>query len=186
VNIGQARAYGLLLGLQEIWPKYAEGLKPNHCILATRVAIEVGRYFGVTYEPMAVSIAVFNEAGWKLFQEGVESKDWPADAWSVGTPSDDTLTNGVWNGHLMISGSGVIADLNADQMSRPARNIVVPNWVALRPTEPPPWAHREDGTYIMLKPVPASHYRQARDWRTNYKLMTGDVIRQIKPMIGAN
>ena len=180
-------AFATLLALQEVWPDFAEDLQPNHCILVTRVAIEVGRYFGVDYEAMPVTIAVFNEAGWRLFREGVPNKDWPEEAWSVGTFCEDTFSDRSWNGHLIVSGPGVLADLNATQMSRPHRGIDLPNWISPTPDGEPPWTwSKDDGTHITIKPEQARHYRQSRDWRINYKSLTSEVIRLIKPMMGEN
>jgi hypothetical protein len=179
----------LLLALKDLWPEFTPDFNPNHCILATKVAIEVGRYFGVNFEPMPVSIAAFNQVGWEQFSQGIEVKDWPPEAWSVGVHSADTWNQegNRWDGHLIISGSGVLADLNADQLSRPERGITIENWVALRPDTPPPWNHtQEDGTHLVLSSTQATLYRQAKDWKTNYKPVTGEAIRILRKRLEVN
>ena len=176
----------VMYALHGTWPEVTKDkyLQENHCILATRTAIEVGRYFGVKLEPLPVSILLFNQPGWERFTQGIPVSDWPPEAWSVGTETNDEVTKTGWNGHLIISGGGMMLDLTANQMARSHRNIWAEPWILKTPDEEPPWVFRtDDDTTMILNPVEAKKYKGTKDWKVKHNQLAAESIRLIRPIL---
>lgn len=171
------------------WADMAPGLvKINHCILGTRVAIEVGDYFGFHWQPLAVNVAVFNQAGFDLFLQHIPVEDWPNEAYSLGVICENELGAKAWNGHVIVQASDYIFDMSGAQFHRPARGIPVDSpWVTPRPTGEEPWCFQRDGVSIVLWPRPdIDIYRRTKDWRTSYRPLAATLIRILKntPLCG--
>lgn len=135
-------------------------MAPNNCIAATRVTIEVLRFFDIICEPLAVTAMLFNKAFLDLGRalgRAPTAAEWEAHdgVWSVGIgaprqPGDPDVERG-WYGHLvaltapLALGSRMIVDASLDQGSRPQYGIVAPP-VALVPVGP---AFLEAGEYMI-------------------------------------
>lgn len=103
---------------------------PRSCVAATRIGIEVARYFGVTVEPLAVwGFAMTRDAyEWHL-EHGLAGES-PV-GWSVGLGGNGTgdverRDGRHWyDGHLIcrLPGLARIADLAVDQADRPEQGL---------------------------------------------------------------
>lgn len=100
--------------------------RPDCCIAATRIGIEVCKRFGIQGRPKPVTTL----AGCKSFldwQRGPETPP-PLDAFYLVTDTADR--SGGFPGHLVITGkvagSNFMLDLSASQLHRPAKKILVP------------------------------------------------------------
>jgi hypothetical protein len=172
--------------MAKLWPTVTDGLLPNHCILAARVAVEVGRYFGVPITERAVKVAVFNAKADALAKAGVPTADWPDDAWSVGVGPDDvrsSMSSG-YNGHVIAESESYVLDLSAGQFNRPTRDLVVTGPMVL-PRGPDPaecWVYGDErGQVLIYEPIPDRGYRDSPDWRdpSNWRDRAGRLIRTI-------
>lgn len=155
----------------------------NHCILAARVATEVGAYFGQLWSALPVDILLFNRRGLELAGEGVPVAQWPPDAWSVGCACDADPER--FSGHMIVAGTEHLMDLSAGQFARPERDIDIEAWVLPKPPEPWVFSDDERGTIMRLTPRPEHRaYRKAPDWhwrgRPANKELTAELIRRLR------
>jgi hypothetical protein len=171
----------LITYLLHRWPDIVgERYRINHCIMATRAAIEVGHYFGYTWHPLVVNIAVFNQAGFELFQQGIPFTDWPAEAHSVGVISQNTTTATGWDGHLLARAGDILIDLAGAQFDRPGKDIAIGPWTFKVEGEGP-WPGLRDGTHLIVWPQTGiTVYRRTRDWKTNFAEPAAQLIRELK------
>jgi hypothetical protein len=126
------------------------GLKPDSCIAATRVGLEVLRYFGISAEELPVGMMVFNGPMLALMHRlqrlpTVAEIEAEPGAWSVGVgvkpPGllEDNRTGG-WDGHLVILTEPFaddvrwLIDLSVDQASRPQYGILMPECILAEAT----------------------------------------------------
>jgi len=185
------RTAAVLFALHDAWPEVwpHEPYTKGACILATRTAIEVGRYFGVTLTAQPLSVVVLNPAAKAEYAQQRPIDEWPPEAWSVGTHCTDTVTATGWEGHLIVVGDGMMADLTAGQFDRPEKGIRCAPWVMPVPTQPPPWGFEfgeAPSTQMVMLPCEARAYRQSPDWRTNYRDLAAATIRRIRPVLEAS
>lgn len=105
--------------------------KPDCCINAARVGVEVLRRFGVKARPVSVELLLINRFGLQLMEAQVPVDQWPAHAHSIGiTPGADFAhREDGWPGHLMIEGDDWTIDLSARQFARPGKLIVDGPWM---------------------------------------------------------
>lgn len=128
------------------WEELAKEFNPDCCIAASRIGLDVLRYFGVHAEPIVVELLVVNAAfGRKLFEYSrTHTEQPPADvalSWqtdevggwailvgseqgavkfSVGTPG--------FGGHVVLLVEGRwLLDLSIQQANRPEKHINLPN-----------------------------------------------------------
>jgi hypothetical protein len=175
--------------LAELWPVVtAEGLKANHCILAARVAVEVGTYFGVPITERAACCLVANTKGWRLILAEVPVADWPDDAWSLGIDPRDPRNDGLngYAGHVIAESAHYLLDLSAAQFNRPERGLVIDEPMILPRPDPPDttetWTYGgPNGTVMVYAPLADRRYRRAPDWRdeANWKPECAALIRMI-------
>jgi hypothetical protein len=173
--------------LVEFWPVVTRpGLRPNHCILASRVAVEVGRYFGIPITERSTRCLVANARAWELLNQQIPVSEWPDDAWSVGVDPDDDRNRGTgYPGHVIAESEHYLIDLSAAQFSRPKRGLEFGPMFLPRPemdTEYWTYADSENGTVIVYSPQADRRYRNAPDWReeTNWKPEAAALIRLIR------
>jgi hypothetical protein len=165
-----------------LWPDLiAPGLGVNHCILAARVLVEVGAYFGFDWRAQAVDVVVANQAAWELIQTDVPVSEWPEEAWSTGCHHDLDLPGRGYNGHVVVLGDHLIMDMAAKQFSRPHRGLVVDGPI-VGTTDG--FEHgavfTDDETVVIYRPRDSLAYRDAPDWRTNYRIETAALIRALR------
>jgi len=128
--------------LREEVPAEIERWVPRHlagqagwgrCIQATRVGLEVLRYFGVEARPLVTLLITGNRA-WAEWMLDGSPQPMPDEAWAVGI--DDELHEGQrgFPGHLVIELDGQLLDLDAGFYARPERGIFVPPTVLVEMT----------------------------------------------------
>lgn len=166
------------------WPEIAEGLKPNHCIIAARVAVEVGRYFGIPIEARAVDAIAYNKSGGEMMTRGVPLDEWPEEAWSVG------IVKGIpgpgYDGHVIAESPRFILDLAAGQFNRPWRALDCPGPIVIeKPEEYDPAvvkATRGDTTIVYRSEVGGRRFMGAPDWRNelNFGVEAAALIRVLR------
>jgi len=114
-----------------VLPRY---FRPDSCMNATRVCIDVLQMFGIEARPMVVDFAAFNKKWWELMmqtggmpQSDADSEDWVAQGgWSLGIGGEETADG--WPHHLIAMAGNTVIDSAASQASRPAHGIYFP-WV---------------------------------------------------------
>jgi hypothetical protein len=181
---GRGRALSeqeLLDRIDELWPTISQAYRANACILITRTAIEVASYFGFRWHPLPVDLALFNKPGWEAYKAELPMPQWAPEAWSLGCVCKDELDADGWSGHLLVEGDGWVADLDARQFNRPAKNIELTNWALDTAGQEPPWTLRQGDLTFWLRPRPeVTAYRRAKDWRSSYQALAAQLIRLIK------
>lgn len=113
--------------------------RPDSCIAATRILVDVLTELHVPVRPLAVTVHIFNQAFVERSdQEGRlpsgpdELNCWLTEcgAWSIGLGEldpDSVPEPGRWNGHLAAVAWGhILVDLTVAQANRPAKNINLP------------------------------------------------------------
>lgn len=111
----------------------------NHCIAATAIALEVLRYFKISCEPLSVDVLVYNEAFtlWieKYPTESIEGNKAYLEMGAHHIMLNPHPASARWGGHLVISLSQSILDLNLDQFNRPDKGINFPSGAIIAPFE---------------------------------------------------
>ena len=175
----------LILGLlMDCEPHIAAAARfPNHCILATKIGLEVLNYFEIEATPLPVIIWLYNQAYADCADAGMKDANEFVShgAFSVGINKSNPGKE--WNGHLLIDlHNGDLLDLNFGQFSRPSKQIVVPVAAAFRD-----FTYGEPATYI----VNQSHvcitadptnviYKNSNDWKLKDTATIGKIITAIK------
>lgn len=163
--------------------------RPDCCIAATRIGIEVCKLFGIHGQPRAVTTV----AGCKSFADWLKTPEIPPppDAYYVITDIHDR--SGGFPGHLVItgkvSGNSFMLDLSAAQMHRPMKNILVPEPLTIQ--MPDVWPEGQaikvpleaDGILIYSHhPRPDISWHDSPDWtlvKPNTKTTFNAVVAQI-------
>jgi hypothetical protein len=157
----------------------------NSCILAARAGTAALHYFDVDAVEVAGDMVVFNELAHDLFCQDVPLREWPAEAWSVGTcegsPGDG------YAGHLIIQTDGHLLDLTAYQSHRPHKALLVPDSVIIAVDtvlEVPPWRawRTESVATFMFRATGDRSYRSAPDWRKG-RSQAGLLIRRMRELL---
>jgi hypothetical protein len=107
--------------------------RPDCCIAAAAILIDVLDYFRLTAKPLSVIATVFNpQMTERIEREGVPTReeaerDWfPRGCWALAVGTGDPEP-GKWPGHLVATlGERVLLDLTLDQADRPRRGIALP------------------------------------------------------------
>jgi hypothetical protein len=148
----------------------AAGLKPNACILATRLGVEALRYKGIRARAVPVRLNVFNKQAAELLQANVPNEQWTAEsgAWVVSIGHGAVNGDG-WNGHLVIiAQERYLVDLTAAQVQRLHRGIEAEAfWHEARDLAQgePIALGTEDGSLWLYEPDPENRsYLQAPAW----------------------
>ena len=188
----------LSTALCEGWQRVTEenGYLPNVCILATRVAIETLRYFGVQAQELPVGLAVLN-AEYVAWEQAGRPEPMPPTAHSIGVdpdadPTDERLaTMGGYMGHLVaLTTDNVMIDLTLSQVNRPQKGIELGPLIVEVPGD---FSTRKDWLYVLSnnrceiayqsRPDIGTAYKDTADWRSNHKRLVGPMIRYIKKEI---
>lgn len=153
-------------------------------MLAVRVAVEVGKRFGVGFEALPVDIAVMNGRARDLMRHAIPVSQWDVFALSVGAVCSE---NG-WTGHLIVGTDDLLCDVTAGQFANPDRHLHIGPWMLPRPPVDPPagagpaewltggqvqweWPLTEPGGGCMLisPHLEDRSYRQSADWQSNFR-----------------
>lgn len=156
------------------------------CVLATRVAIDVGAYFGVLVNPVPVQVVAYNAQ----FAEAVKSGD-PTFALQngghsvgigFGLPKGAPTPEGRWNGHLIATADGWFGDFAISQAERAAHLIFTGPAIVGPYSGAVMWdAQHDNGTTVEYKRTADQTYRQGPDWRDarRRRKITGLLIRSL-------
>jgi hypothetical protein len=161
------------------------------CILATRVAIETARYFGIQAVPLPVKLIAYNAdfarhvaAKFADVEDRTKPQTWGDSSWSVGIGYGKPYEPGKWDGHLIAVGTGCFADFSIQQAERPQYNIITGKALV------GPWhgeqmwkAENETGTVIeYYRLMNTGAWRNAPDWRDEKRRrkVVGQLIRAVR------
>lgn len=128
----------------------AAGLAVNHCILGTRVLIDVLDQLDIPTRVVPVECLVANQRAVPLIEAKVPVPDWPPEAWSVGATT--MSPGGGYPGHLILVADGpdgrVLVDSATRQFFRPQYGIMAPWTITAK--VPAAWPER-DGAAVVLR-----------------------------------
>jgi hypothetical protein len=165
--------------------------RPDCCIAATAIAIDVLRDFHVRAIPFPVKVMVFNKAfadiiqkQGLLFVDDAQKID-PA-AYSVGIGYTEGTTKG-YNGHLVALAGNVLIDLTLPQTNRPQHDIRVTPFVAPVADEflhgdKPFIVENQIGNLLVYTKSSNTDYLTSNDWKLKGRRqhIVQEIIRRIR------
>jgi hypothetical protein len=183
---------GLFLCLADILPEYLDrefSGRRDLCILATRIAVYVGEYYGLEVRPQACRVLLANEQAAAHFDEAEKAGlTWRDVDIRELFKVDGSHTVGIgfetptakWAGHLIATGGGYFADFTIGQGERLNKGIVTGRWIAGK-LAPYVMARNAEGTQARYWMFDDKGYRQAPDWK-DYRTSrhAGSVIRRVR------
>lgn len=183
--------------LSDYWNEHIQPeVLPNACILASRYATEVLSYFDIHNTVVSASVHACNDIMLDFMLTTGGTPPFPDDAWSVGVgipnASAQIKPSGTgWDGHAVVLTRSFFIDLTAPQLDRPQYDIVTGGSIVMPLSEIKTSPLSDKWGYIKL---PSGHYswtttgdaryKSTKDWRSTYKLFTGDAIRSLKKNFG--
>lgn len=140
--------------VRSAYPVIAGTFRPDCCLNASRVMIEVLRDFAIPARAVVVTVMAVN-AAWveqalALGRPPTVQELEPA-AWAIGINEPGPLEGEGWPGHVVVFARGRLIDMAAGNIARPARRIYSPAYVCS--TVPRGW---ENGIIAHEVPLPAS------------------------------
>lgn len=157
----------------------------NHCILATRCAIEVLKYFDVTVTALPVRLDVFNNKYVELYSSGAlktmnEEEMLASEAWALTTNGDKRESH--YAGHLVCDvGDSCIIDFNFGQLNRPAKNMEANPAAVFKNFDPSKVnIYTLPDFIVFYQAITDESYKTARDWKKPYRELIGQIIRRMK------
>jgi len=142
---------------------------PNHCVLATAVALDVLRACGEDAEPLACRVVLANaHATRAVVERGVPFAVAIATGGHILDTGEDSVVDGTWwRGHLMahLPARARLLDLNHSALSRPQHGLLMEPAVCL-PFRLPDATYRTragDRLEVVARPDDVA-WRAARDW----------------------
>lgn len=186
--------------LTDIWRQiYVPKLVPNACVLSSRVASEVLTYFGIQHDVVPVCAYAINEKMHEHWRNKTPISMWEDDAYSVGISPDAVLTNnGIdrrephgFEGHLIVITNNHLLDLSALQFHRPQHNIFVDGPILATKTavETVSFGEHElvriilEQGLLFYENLRTNKYLKSNDWRKNYRPITSNIIKKMRPEI---
>ncbi len=174
--------------------------RPDCCIAATAILIDVLDYFRLTARPLSVVATVYNPAmSERILRDGMPTleeaeRDWfPNGCYALAVGAGDPQP-GKWAGHLVANlADRVLLDLTLDQANRPQHQIVLPPFL-LAPLD---WeflqgeaylAGTGNGCRIVYETRPDDRsFERSNDWRSKKRRaeVVGAAIRRLKGSLGA-
>jgi hypothetical protein len=155
-------------------------LPSGHCILSTRVGLEVLAAFGVPATPVSVTVVAATTAWWAWWNAG-----------HVGAPPPYSVyvkqghgRPGRWPGHLVLQlADATLLDVDLRAFQRPAQGLMPP--VAARipqdATDRGLWTLTwSDGSVAYLVHPEDRSYRRAPDWTGNWRPYVGPAVRAVR------
>jgi hypothetical protein len=169
--------------------------RPDCCIAATAILIDVLDHFRLTAKPLSVIATVFNPAmSGRIEREGMPTleaaeRDWfPRGCYSLAVGVGDPQP-GKWPGHLVVNlGDQVLIDLTLDQADRTQHGIVLP--MPIVAPFPPDFLTGDgqmvglvNGCRVVYEARPADRsFERSNDWRSRKRrdAVVGAAIRLLK------
>jgi hypothetical protein len=141
-------------------------IKPNRCILATRVGCEVLRYFDVPHEPLVVNVKLVNAAMYAWGRDGYPGGAEAGKALGAHMIEvHESVPGPGWSGHLVIEVAGGIVDLDLQQFQRPAKAIDLPHAASFATSTAHDWVYEINGSHLWYIPRRGdTSFMRARDW----------------------
>ncbi len=169
--------------------------RPDCCIAATAILIDVLDYFRLTAWPLSVIATVYNPVMTeRILREGMPTleeaeRDWiPNGCYALAVGAGDPEP-GKWAGHLVANlADQVLIDLTLDQADRPQHGIVLPMpIIAPFPpeflTEDGQLAGLVNGCRVVYEARPSDRsFEHSNDWRSRKRrdAVVGAAIRRLK------
>ena len=159
---------------------------PNHCVLATAVALDVLRLCDEEAEPLACRVVVANAHASRAVERGVSVVVAIATGGHVlDTGAASTVDGMWWRGHLMayLPQRRRLLDLNHSALSRPAHGLEMEPAVCL-PFWPPDGMYRTrtgERLEVVARPDDLA-WRAAPDWTeaSRRRAMVAQLLRAVK------
>jgi hypothetical protein len=162
----------------------------DFCIFATKIALDVGRFFGVVVRAQPVRAILYNrqfaahlDAGEKLSE--IDHRTLTDGSWSVGIGFGKKQPN-KWPGHLIAVADGAFGDFSIQAAERLDHGIVTGTALVGPYTGREHWSAicENTGTVVEYARIEDGSYQSAPDWRSNKDLrrpIVGKLIRLIRP-----
>ncbi len=173
---------------------HADGVRVDSCVLSSRVGSQVAAYFGIELKPLPIHVQAWNQQAldfvdkygmkYALKHDGKFDK---AGGWIVSIDETDHGRPGRYPGHLILRDveSGAVLDLSLGQISRPAKDIVLPKAAWFADFDPSgtnvfPFTGKYAGT-VVYQPLAdgVKDFRQGPDWKLRNPF-AGQIIRKLK------
>lgn len=175
----------------------------NACVLAARITSEVLSHFGISHWILPMMAMSMNDKMLEHQINNVPPKDWDKSAWSVGVGFPNMVATNAdlrkghgYEGHLIVVTEKLYIDLTAYQLSRPQHgidtggSILIPKDSIIEPyylneAFPDEWGKVPIKEGHLLVSFNGNHsYKDSTDWKKNYKVQSGAIIRKIRNMLG--
>ena len=182
----------MLERLRTLIPEVLCNHRPDCCILASRVALDVLHFFKIPAQPLSVKALIYNEPLVRRMSEGRAPRTTAAleeafqtdGSYSVGLGYG--YTEGKWSGHLVVVSQNEMLDLTIGQACRPQHGIYVEPWVVSVDEEfvkgVQPLLLTRDGSVVKYTAFPHDFlFEKAPDW-TNFswrERLVNQVIRRL-------
>jgi hypothetical protein len=164
------------------------------CIFATRIAIDVAHYFGITATPLPVLTIIANPPFTKhVVEDGFipNLKQWNSVDGSysvvIGLRDEkERIPPNHWNGHLIAVAQDTFGDFSIQAVERPQHQIITgPALVAPYPRWPAWQVSNPHGTVFFYERTNDTRYRDAPDWKDpkRRRPMVGRLIRDVRNTI---
>ncbi len=152
-------------------PVIARTFRPDCCLNATRVMIEVFRDFGVPARAVVVSVTAVN-AAWVeqalALGRAPTVRELADGAWAIGIGEPEPPRGEGWPGHVVVFARGRLIDMAAGNIARPARRIYAPAFVCS--VVPSRWEHGEVVHEVSLPAEGRMFYRALPRERSHERL----------------
>ncbi len=163
--------------------------RPDCCILASKVAVDVLRYFGKDAYALMVRVFIANAPLVKRFQAGNPPRNQEELQQAAKEDGSHSIglgygyTKGKWSGHLVVISEGQMLDLTLTQANRPAQGIILEP--VLVPASSDFLAGKDDllltigGTLVKYHAFPDDHsYEDSPDWR-RFNPLAARIVQQV-------
>ena len=134
------------------------------------MAVEVCGEFGLSAEPLSVTLNLFNAVMARQMEDGRtprnqdgwwDAREFDHGAWGVAVDPTKPLSGPGWNGHLVALVKGdqsFIVDLSQGQFSRPEYSMSYgPALLELELGDAPPWSWQlPSGDRLIMRPCPSN------------------------------
>jgi len=171
-------------------PVMLKVVKPDSCVVMSRLAVEVLRTFGVAADACSAEVIIANGKFAQLLgagriQMGEKLPQWAIDegAWGIGLgyrPKPHEI------GHVVCLAGDLILDLSLDQASRPQHTIELEPSVFCRGDtsikEPSVFFVGDVVVSYQLRPA-RKQFKRSPDWRDfhqRYRKQAGEVVRLVR------
>lgn len=173
----------------------------NACVLAARITSEVLSHFNISHWVIPMMAMAMNDKMLEHQLANVPPEQWDKSAWSVGVGFPNMVATNVdlrkdhgYEGHLVVVTEKLYIDLTAYQLSRPHHGIDTGGSIMIQKDSVQPfhlnnsfpheWGNVPIKEGHLLVQFNGNHkYKDSNDWKTNYMVQSGSIIRKIQHMV---